>query len=168
VRCDDGDDTVDAALTVILIRNDVRYFVLWFSLHSEHPPHLWIVNGDNTVDAVLSTLYDINLVFNVVRKPEDAKGVIRRYQRGNQKIPKGKSEDTKGVIRRYQRGNQKIPKGESEDTKGGIRRYQRGNQKIPKRESEAINQIRTNNTMAKWILTNRQTLFFSLSFIYLL
>jgi hypothetical protein len=89
VRCDDGDDTVDAALTVILIRNDVRYFVLWFSLHSEHPPHLWIVNGDNTVDAVLSTLYDINLVFNVVRKPEDAKGVIRRYQRGNQKIPKG-------------------------------------------------------------------------------
>ena len=28
VRCDDGDDTVDAALTVILIRNDVRYFVL--------------------------------------------------------------------------------------------------------------------------------------------
>jgi hypothetical protein len=35
---------------------------------------------------------------------EDTKGVIRRYQRGNQKI-------TKGVIRRYQRGNQKIPKG---------------------------------------------------------
>jgi hypothetical protein len=50
---------------------------------------------------------------------------IRRYQRSNQKIPKGESEDTKGVIRRYQRGirryqrgNQKIPKGDSEDTKG--------------------------------------------------
>jgi hypothetical protein len=42
---------------------------------------------------------------------EDTKGVIRRCQRGNQKIPKGESEDTKGVIRSYQRGNQKIPKG---------------------------------------------------------
>jgi hypothetical protein len=48
---------------------------------------------------------------------EDTKGGIRRYQRGNQKIPKGDSEDTKG---------------ETEDTKGGIKRYQRGNQKIPK------------------------------------
>jgi hypothetical protein len=57
---------------------------------------------------------------------------VGRYQRGNQKIPKGKSEDTKGEIRRYQRGNQKIPKGQSEDTKGAIKRYQRSNQKITK------------------------------------
>jgi hypothetical protein len=42
---------------------------------------------------------------------EDTKGVIRRYQRGYHKIPKGLSEDTKGVIRRYQKGYQKIPKG---------------------------------------------------------
>ena len=46
-------------------------------MYNGHPPHLRIVNGDNTVDAVLSTLYDINFVFNVVRKPEDTPGVIR-------------------------------------------------------------------------------------------
>jgi hypothetical protein len=29
-------------------------------------------------------------------------------------MPKGQSEDNKGAIRRYQRGNQKIPKEQSE------------------------------------------------------
>jgi hypothetical protein len=37
---------------------------------------------------------------------------------GNQKIPKGYSEDNKEVIRRYQRGNQKILKGQSEAVNG--------------------------------------------------
>ena len=32
-------------------------------------------------------------------------------QRGNQKVLKGKAEGTKRVIRRYQKGNQKVPKG---------------------------------------------------------
>jgi hypothetical protein len=40
------------------------------------------------------------LLFSDLRKLEDAKGGIKRYQRGNQKIAKGKSEDTKGEIRR--------------------------------------------------------------------
>jgi hypothetical protein len=54
-------------------------------------------------------------------KLEDTKEAIRRYQRGNQKIPKRQSEDTKEAFRRYQRGNQKIPKRQSEDTKEAIR-----------------------------------------------
>jgi hypothetical protein len=40
-------------------------------------------------------------------------GVIRGYQRGCQKIPKGLSEDNKGVIK-------KISKRLSEDTKGEV------------------------------------------------
>ena len=36
------------------------------------------------------------------------------YQRDNQKISNGQSEYTKGPIRRYQMGNQNIPKNQSE------------------------------------------------------
>jgi hypothetical protein len=61
---------------------------------------------------------------------ENTKEVIRRYQRGHQKLPKRSLEDTKEVIRRYQRGHQKIPKRSSEDTKEVIRRYQRGHHKL--------------------------------------
>jgi hypothetical protein len=36
--------------------------------------------------------------------------IIRRNQRGNQKVLKGQSESTKGLGRRYQRYNKKVSK----------------------------------------------------------
>jgi hypothetical protein len=45
--------------------------------------------------------------------PECLKQLILAFRiiKTSLKIPEGLSEDTRGVIRRYQRGNQKIPEG---------------------------------------------------------
>jgi hypothetical protein len=64
---------------------------------------------------LIASLVSSDCLFGI--QSEDTKEAIRRYQRGNQKIPKRQSEDIKEAIRRYQRGIQKIPKRQSEDTK---------------------------------------------------
>jgi hypothetical protein len=57
--------------------------------------------------------------------------VIRRYQRVNQK-------KTKGIIRRHQRGYQRLQKGKLENIEGVIRRYQKETKAVNGRTDNAM------------------------------
>jgi hypothetical protein len=62
---------------------------------------------------------------------ERTKKIIRRYQRGNQKVPKGHSESTKEVSRRKQRGKAESIKEVCRRYKVVTRRYQRVTRRYP-------------------------------------
>jgi hypothetical protein len=46
--------------------------------------------------------------FNFESFKEGTKEIVRSYQRGNQKVPKGSPEGTKEISRRNNRGDQKV------------------------------------------------------------
>ena len=54
---------------------------------------------------------------------------IQKEIKGTQTVPKGQTEGTNVFIRKYQKGNHKVPKGVT-------RMYQRGQQKIPNGQSK--------------------------------